>query len=112
MPSSLDALEPVASLLAGDAEKHKRPQAEIDRRADFVDESIDAELIIAGHGGDFFFDVPPRANKQRQDQILGRQIGLPDQGADDGMMAKTTGAVTGKHLMPREYIKRATDEHR
>ncbi len=53
-------------LVRGDAEEDERLDAEIDGGADFVDELVHAELVVAGHRRDFFFEAASAAHEQRQ----------------------------------------------
>src|SRR5207253_2990558 len=69
----------------------------------FIDEGIDAELVVARHRTDLVADTVAGPNEQRQDQIAGRQLRLAHQLADKRMMpqppwAGTLGCGDLRHL--------------
>jgi hypothetical protein len=80
---------PGGILVRRDAEKDECLQSEIDVLADFIDQSIDAELVVARHRGDLILDILAGPDEERQDQVPGRQVRLTDQLADDRVMTQT-----------------------
>src|SRR5439155_14556832 len=81
----------------GDAEEDEGPQADIHGGADFIDQAVHAQLVVAGHGRDLFLDVLARADEERQDQVLWRQIGFADEGADHRVVAQAARSAGGEH---------------
>ena len=74
--------------MGGNAEEDERRDAEVAGAADLVDERVDAELVVAGHRGDFLPDAFAGADEQRQDEVARRQLGLADQLADERVVAE------------------------
>ncbi len=83
-------------LVLGDAEEDERPDAEFAGRADFVDERIDAELVVARHRGDLLPDAFPGPDEQRQDQVARREFGLANQLADERVVPQPARSADGE----------------
>ena len=96
MPSSSRALEPVASLCVGMPKRMNASQAEVEGGADFLHQPIDAQLVVAGHGGDLLLDAAARPHEQRQDQVVRRQRGFADEVAQQRMAAQAARADDGE----------------
>ena len=67
----------------GDAEQEKCPDAQLGGGADFVGESVHAELILPRHRADLLAHAAARADEERQDKIGGAQLGFADEGAQE-----------------------------
>jgi hypothetical protein len=74
-------------LLVGDAEEDERLQPQIDAAPNFFGQAVEAELIVAGHRGDFFLDAAAGADEEGEDEVIDGQGCLADELPHQGMMA-------------------------
>ncbi len=83
-------------LVLGDAEEDDAADAEGDALGAFLDEFVDGELEIAGHGVDRLADAFALDGEQGEDEVVGGEIGFADETADTLGAAQAAGPVNGK----------------
>ena len=96
MPSSCNALDPVASFDVGNAEQNERLHAKLAGGADLIDQPIDAELVVARHRRDLLPNARARPDEQRQNEVANVERRLADHVADERIGPQATRADDGE----------------